>query len=86
LHNPEFRADKLDLAKQQMYTGIARRNDEVSSIVGRESAILTFGKDNPFARVEEFATVAAVRALRWSARLPTTADLAGRLDAAVVAA
>jgi len=60
LHNPEFRADKLDLAKQQMYTGIARRNDEVSSIVGRESAILAFGKDNPFARVEEFTTVAAV--------------------------
>lgn len=60
LHNPEFRADKLELAKQQLYTGIARRNDEVSSIVGRESAILVFGKDNPYAREEEFATVAAV--------------------------
>jgi len=60
LHNPEFRTDKLELAKQQMYTGIARRNDEVSSIVGRESAILAFGRDNPLARVEEYATVAAV--------------------------
>ena len=29
LHNPEFREDKLDLAKEQMYTGIARRNDDV---------------------------------------------------------
>ncbi|HEX8798009.1 MAG TPA: insulinase family protein, partial [Terriglobales bacterium] len=45
LRNPEFRDDKLELAKQQMYTGIARRNDEVGSIVGRESAILAFGKD-----------------------------------------
>jgi zinc protease len=61
LRNPEFRDDKLELAKQQMYTGIARRNDEVSSIVGRESAILAFGKDNPYAREEEFATVFAVK-------------------------
>ncbi len=37
LRNPEFRADKLELAKQQAYTGIARRNDDVGSIVGRES-------------------------------------------------
>jgi zinc protease len=61
LRNPEFRDDKLELAKQQMYTGIARRNDEVGSIVGRESAILAFGRDNPFARKAEFATVFAVK-------------------------
>jgi len=61
LRNPEFRDDKLELAKQQMYTGIARRNDEVGSIVGRESAILAFGKDNPYAREEEFTTVFAVK-------------------------
>ncbi len=36
LHNPEFRDDKIELAKQQMYTGISRRNDEVDSIVHRE--------------------------------------------------
>jgi zinc protease len=61
LRNPEFRADKLELAKQQLYTGIARRNDDVGSIVGRESAILAYGKDNPYAREEEYATVAAVK-------------------------
>ena len=61
LRNPEFRDDKLELAKQQMYTGIARRNDEVGSIVGRESAILAFGKDNPYAREEEFTTVFAIK-------------------------
>ncbi len=60
LHNPEFRPDKLELAKQQMYTGIARRNDDVDSIVGRESRIIGYGKDNPYARVAEFATVHAV--------------------------
>ena len=60
LHNPEFRDDKLELAKQQMYTGISRRNDDVDSIVARESRILAYGKDNPYARVPEYATVAAV--------------------------
>jgi len=60
LRNPEFRGEKLELAKEQMYTGIARRNDDVGSIVGRESANLAYGKDNPYARDEEYVTVAAV--------------------------
>src|SRR5579862_447288 len=60
LRNPEFRAPKLALAKRQMYTGISRRNDNVDSIVHRESLILGYGKDNPYARVPEYATVAAV--------------------------
>jgi zinc protease len=61
LHNPDFRADKLELAKQQAYTGIARRNDDVGSIVGREAAALAYGKDNPYAREEEYATIYAVK-------------------------
>ena len=68
LHNPEFRADKLELAKQQAYTGIARRNDEVGSIVGREAAALAYGKDNPYAREEEYTTISAVKRddlLQW---------------------
>jgi len=60
LHNPAFREDKLALAKQQMYTGISRRNDDVESIVHREALIIAYGKDNPYARVPEYATVAAV--------------------------
>jgi zinc protease len=60
LHNPEFRADKLELAKEQMYTGISRRNDNVDSIVHRENLIIAYGKDNPYARVAEYATVATV--------------------------
>ncbi len=68
LHNPQFREDKLALAKQQMYTGIARRNDDVESIVHRESLIIGYGKDNPYARVPEYATVASVTGqdlLKW---------------------
>ena len=60
LHNPEFRADKLELAQEQMFTGISRRNDNVGSIVRRESRTIAYGKDNPYARVAEYATVAAV--------------------------
>ncbi len=60
LHNPEFREDKIQLSKQQAYTAIARRNDEVGAIVHRESLIIGYGKDNPYARVPEFATVASV--------------------------
>ncbi len=60
LHSPEFRNDKIQLAKQQAYTGIARRNDDVGSIVHRESLIIAYGKENPYARVPEYATVAAV--------------------------
>ena len=68
LHNPAFRADKLELAKAQMYTEISRRNDSVGSIVHRESHIIAYGKDNPYARVPEYATVAAVTSndlLNW---------------------
>ena len=60
LHNPAFREDKMALAKQQMYTAIARRNDDVDSILHREALIIGYGKDNPYARVPEYATVAAV--------------------------
>ncbi len=60
LRNPEFRDDKLQLAKEQMYTGISRRNDNVDSIVHREVRIIGYGKDNPYARVAEYTTVAAV--------------------------
>jgi zinc protease len=60
LRNPEFRADKLELAKEQLYTEISRRNDNVDSIVHRESRIIAYGKDNPYARIPEYTTVAAV--------------------------
>jgi len=60
LREPEFRADKLDLAQREMYDSIARRNDDVSQIAARESTKLAYGADNPYAREPEYATVAAV--------------------------
>ncbi len=60
LQNPEFRADKLDLAQKQAEDSISRRNDDVGEIASRESAKLAYGADNPYAREPEYATVAAV--------------------------
>ena len=60
LRDPAFREDKVALAKLQMNTGIARRNDDVDSIAGRESVRLAYGPDNPYSRIPEYATVAAI--------------------------
>jgi zinc protease len=60
LHEPEFREDKIDLAKRQLNTSISRRNDEPFGIAFREAAKLVYGADSPYAREPEYATVAAV--------------------------
>jgi zinc protease len=60
LRNPEFRADKLDIAQKQTDDAISRRNDEVGGIAARESAKLAYGADNPYAREPEYATIAAI--------------------------
>jgi len=60
LQNPEFRADKLDLAQKEAEDGISRRNDEVGGIAARESAKLAYGADNPYAREPEYASIAAI--------------------------
>jgi zinc protease len=60
LLHPEFRPDKLALAKQQEDTGIIRRNDDPEEIAEREAELLAYGKNSPYARVPEFATVHAV--------------------------
>jgi zinc protease len=60
LQHPEFRSEKIDLAKRQLAAIIARRNNNVDSIVARESDKLGYGADSPYARHPEFSTVAAV--------------------------
>jgi zinc protease len=60
LQNPEFRADKLDLAQKQMDDAISRRNDEAGGIAARESTRLAYGADNPYAREPEYSTIAAI--------------------------
>ncbi len=60
MRNPDFRPDKLDLAQKQAYTSISRRNDEIDDIAERESTKLAYGSDNPYARVPEYSTIAAI--------------------------
>jgi zinc protease len=60
LHNPEFREDKLEIAKKGAFDEISRRNDDTGSIVGREAAKLAYGEKSPYARVPEYATISAI--------------------------
>jgi zinc protease len=60
MQHPEFREDKIELAKKQMDTGISRRNDDIGEVAARESTILAYGKDNPYARIPEYSTVSAI--------------------------
>ena len=60
LRGPEFRADKLELAKREAADSISRRNDEASQVAAREAAKLAYGKDNPYVREPEYATIDAV--------------------------
>jgi zinc protease len=71
LRDPAFREDKLRLARTQLNTGIARRNDDIGQIAARESTKLGYGPQSPYARVPEYATVAAVTRddlLEWHRR------------------
>jgi len=60
LTNPEFRGEKIKIAKDGIYDGISRRNDDASQIAEREAAKLAYGADNPYAREPQYATVAAI--------------------------
>ena len=61
LRNPAFREDKIALAKYQLNTDIARRNDDIGEIARRVSAQLAYGPKNQYARFPEYSTVAAVK-------------------------
>src|ERR1700726_3465257 len=60
LQNPEFRADKLDIAQKEAFDAISRRNDDIGEIAHREMVKLAYGAHNPYARTPEYATVAAI--------------------------
>ncbi|MBN2315127.1 MAG: insulinase family protein [Sedimentisphaerales bacterium] len=60
LMNPAFREDKIMLARMQHNSSIARRNDDVGSIAGREFEKLIYGPESVYARHTEYATIANV--------------------------
>jgi len=67
LTGPEFRQDKLDLARTEISGGIARRNDEAHDIAEREFTNIVYGKNTPYGWQEEYDTINRV----------TRADMAG---------
>jgi len=60
LRQPEFREDKIVVAKSRVNTSIARRNDNIFEIASREADKLVYGANSPYARVPEYATVTPV--------------------------
>ena len=60
LRSPAFPQEKIDLAKKQERTSIASRNDEHLDIAFRELARLVYGKEHPYARETEYATIDAI--------------------------
>jgi predicted Zn-dependent peptidase len=57
LTQPEFRQEKIDLAKSEMRGGIARRNDDAHGVADREFASIVYGKDTPYGWQIEYATL-----------------------------
>ncbi len=60
LRYPAFAEDKLEVAKAQARSAVARRNDDVTSITAREFSRLVYGTDSPLSRLTEYATLDAV--------------------------
>ena len=54
---PEFRQDKIDLAKTQLRSGISRRNDDAHGISQREFTDIIYGRNNPYGWQMEYATL-----------------------------
>ncbi len=60
LQHPAFPQDKIELAKIAQRDAIARRNDNPNGIAFREFNRVIFGKDSPYARMTEYATIDAI--------------------------
>ena len=57
LRHPAFEQDKIDVAKTQITSGIARQNDNAGQIRAREFTELIYGSDSPYARNATYATI-----------------------------
>jgi zinc protease len=54
---PEFRAEKVELAKTQMRSSIARRNDDAHGILERQFADIVYGPATPYGWDEQYDTI-----------------------------
>lgn len=57
---PAFSEDKIELARIQQRTAIARRNENIRGIASREFSKLIYGKESPYARHAEYESIRAV--------------------------
>lgn len=60
LRNPAFDQEKIDVALEGEKAGVARRNDDLNSLVGREIQQAVWGEDHPYARDTEYETLSAI--------------------------
>jgi predicted Zn-dependent peptidase len=54
---PEFRQDKVDLAKTQTRSEISRRNDDADGIAQREFSDIVYGRNTPYGWTIEYADI-----------------------------
>lgn len=59
---PAFPDDKIELSKVALRQSIASRNDEMMGMLMRAARHAVFGKDSPWARMAEYATVEPISA------------------------
>lgn len=60
LRHPAYPDDKLELARVGMRRSIASRNDDMQPLLIRTAGQAVFGKDSPYARNTEYATIEAI--------------------------
>lgn len=60
LQNPEFRQEKIDLYKTQMYVALKARNDSTAAIETREANILLYGEAHPANRLPTKASIESI--------------------------
>jgi zinc protease len=60
IQDPAFDPDQIELTKTQMTGAIARRNDRPGDIASRELRKVIYGQASPYARTEEYSTLANI--------------------------
>jgi zinc protease len=61
VRNPAIPEDKIELSRVGLRREIASRNDEMIPLLVRTAAAAVYGKNNPYAREAEYATVEAIQ-------------------------
>lgn len=60
LRRPTFAEEKIEVARTEIESSIARRNDDPQQVAFREFTHLIYGQESPYSRQPEYATVDAI--------------------------